>query len=329
VIRFGGTAVLVAAVFFSSFVAGGAARSQDTAEPAPLAARALLLDVAALGDGHVSVGDRGHLLIGGDRVRQVLLPTRRLMTTVAVSGETVLVGGHDAQILRSTDGGESWEVVYRDPEWGAPILSLLWRDGETAIASGGFGLYLVSEDAGATWAVHDVDPDAPHFYDLEPHGAEGVTIVGEFGTVWRADTPTGPWRRLDVPYGGSLFGGHLLDDARLLVFGLEGNLLIETADEVFAPLPSPTDAAMLDAVDLGDGRVLLAGRAGRVLLFDPRDGMLTLMPRGDREDIAGLAVAAGGVVLAVGERGIGRLDPVGFVFEPIELAPGAVGGGGS
>ncbi|MCR9256030.1 MAG: hypothetical protein NXI16_08035 [Alphaproteobacteria bacterium] len=297
-----------------------AAEEGSGSRHAPLAASSLLLDVAPLDGGLIAVGARGHLLTGRETVRQILMPTDRLLTTVAVSGETILVGAHDAQILRSTDGGARWEVTYRDPDWGAPILDLLWLDGDTVIASGGFGLFLVSRDGGMTWELRDIDLDAPHFYALTRHGAAGVTIIGEFGTLWRTDDLDAPWRRLDVPYGGSLFGGIVLPDGRLLSYGLEGNAFLEGEGETFTTRDSGTDAALLDSVALDDGTVLVAGRAGAVLRFAPEAGTFTPVQRNDREDIAGIGVDDAGRVLAVGEQGIGHLDGAALDFVPIPLS---------
>jgi len=45
------------------------APAAETSEPAPLAAKSLLLAVARAGDRLVAVGDRGHVLLSADQVR--------------------------------------------------------------------------------------------------------------------------------------------------------------------------------------------------------------------------------------------------------------------
>ena len=66
---------------------GAGSQGADVAsEPAPLAARALLLDVAAAGDRLVAVGDHGIIVISADHGRtwtQSLAPTRALLTGVS------------------------------------------------------------------------------------------------------------------------------------------------------------------------------------------------------------------------------------------------------
>src|SRR5690349_8937389 len=54
-------------------------RAAESSEPARLAAKSLLLDVARAGSRLVAVGDRGHVLLSDDEGgtwRQVIVPTR-------------------------------------------------------------------------------------------------------------------------------------------------------------------------------------------------------------------------------------------------------------
>ena len=310
-----------AAITVAAFILLEPAQAQTTSQFAEKAARALVLDVAMLDDSRmIAVGERGHVLVGAETVEQKIVPTDRLLTSVAVQGDVVLVGGHDASIMRSADQGETWEVVYEDADWGAPVLSILWQDADVAVAAGGFGLLLISEDSGVSWELVDVDLDAPHFYDIAAFGEAGLTIIGEFGTVWRSETLDGAWRRLDVPYEGSLFGAQRLNDGRLMVFGLQGNAFLEDENEGFVERDTGTSAGLLDGALLADGRLLLVGRAGATTVYDPTLDSFSLVPRQDREDFATVTLGLAGRLLVGGEMGLGVIAGEAYDFSPIDLA---------
>ncbi len=93
-----------------------AARGVDSsyAPIMPLAARSLLLDIAAVGERLVAVGERGHVLYSLDNGlnwRQARVPTTQMLTGVYFIDErhgwTV---GHDGLVLASDDSGETWRI---------------------------------------------------------------------------------------------------------------------------------------------------------------------------------------------------------------------------
>ena len=87
---------------------------------APLAVESLLLDGAVAGSRVVVVGERGHILVStdrGDNWKQAQTPTRALLTAVHMHDErTGWAVGHDAVILRTDDGGDTWRLLHRAPE---------------------------------------------------------------------------------------------------------------------------------------------------------------------------------------------------------------------
>jgi len=135
----------------------------NEASQAPLVKESMLLDVA-LGEKAVIVGERGHILVAdatdvtlpdasslGDALKQVSVPSKATLTGVDSVGNTVLAVGHDATILRSSDGGLSWELVLSAPELDRPFLDVLFISEAEAIAVGAYGLFYRSMDAGLTW----------------------------------------------------------------------------------------------------------------------------------------------------------------------------------
>ncbi len=295
----------------------------------PLAARSLLLDVARAGERWVAVGIRGHIVVSDDgrRWRQVQSPVDVLLTAVrAGPGGRLWAVGHDAVVLRSDDRGLHWQRVFADPEADAPLLDL-WMDaeGRRGIAVGAYSRYLVTEDAGAHWRsqAFPLEPSAAETADdadpvpLDVHlnaiaqARDGTLyIAAEAGRVFRSDDGGRSWRRLPSPYVGSLFGVLPLKAAgHVLVFGLRGHLFrSEDRGAHWTPVRTGTQEMLTDGVRLPDGRVVLVGLGGTVLVS--RDAGRTFAARvlPDRRGLAAVAAAPGGGVLVAGEAGVLRLD---------------------
>ena len=129
--RRAGVCTLVCALAVSALPAQQA-QPRDHAVIAPLAADSLLLDGTVVDGLAVVVGERGHILRSEDQGRswrQAAVPTRATLTGVHFHDRQLgWAVGHDATILRTVDGGQSWEVVYSAPEEESPLLDVWFRD---------------------------------------------------------------------------------------------------------------------------------------------------------------------------------------------------------
>src|SRR5690348_8197512 len=125
-----GTAKGAAAVVGASAAAKGAVSQRDVAvmpsEPARLASRSLLLDLAAAGNRLVAVGSRGQILLSDDAGQtwtQTETPTQNLLTGVCFGdAQHGIVVGHDEIILASGDGGRTWKRTHFAPQAQQPLL---------------------------------------------------------------------------------------------------------------------------------------------------------------------------------------------------------------
>jgi len=101
-------------------------QADDESIMADLAGHSMLLDGVSKVGLMVVVGERGHILIStdGEQWQQITIPTRATLTGMYFQDKLKgWVVGHDAVILRTTDGGKSWGKVYYDPEGEIPQLS--------------------------------------------------------------------------------------------------------------------------------------------------------------------------------------------------------------
>ena len=251
-----------------------AASAQPTVR-ARLAPKSLLLDGASAGSRLVVVGERGHVLVstdGGLKWKQARVPVRALLTAVHMHDERLgWAVGHDAVILRTEDGGASWEVAHHAPKEERPLLDVWFRDEQNGFAVGAYGYFLATSDGGRSWKPRTIDKDDFHLNALVPAGPGRLFIAGEAGSIYRSDDGGDTWRKLASPYEGSWFDALALDAERLLLFGLRGSMYrTENGGASWTRVRTSTKATLTGAVRLKPGLLLVTGFEGTLLVS--RDG---------------------------------------------------------
>ncbi len=286
------------------------------AEPAiphsPLASRLLLLDAAAAGSRLVVVGERGHILISMDNGvswKLAQAPVHVLLTAVHMHDQqTGWAVGHDAVILRTRDGGDSWRLVHHAPEEERPLLDIWFRDARTGFAIGAYGYFLATEDGGDTWTSRTISEDDFHLNALLPVTRRQLFIAAESGVIYRSDDGGDNWRELPSPYTGSWFGALALADEQLLLLGIRGHLFRSMDDgENWIQIPTATTAALTSAVQLQSGALLITGLEGTLLTSMDNGRSVSLEQLPSRQGISTALPLADGNVLLIGEFGILRL----------------------
>jgi photosystem II stability/assembly factor-like uncharacterized protein len=295
--------------------APSAAQAKDlkprAAELAPRAAKSLLLAVTRAGERFVAVGDRGTILLSadGEQWEQVAAPVHAALTAVSFAdANTGWVVGHDASILHTADGGKTWKLQNFQPELSKPVLAVLALDAQRAFAMGAYGLFLQTADGGATWSEVDAPAileDGLHLNSMIRLGNGELFIAGETGLLG-VSADGASWKRLKLPYEGSLFGALPRGDKGALVFGLRGNVLY--SDDVrggkWTKVDTQTVQSMFGGATLPDGNAALVGADGEMLLVDAAGAARkTHSPHGT---LAGV-LPQNGSLLVVGENGVGRI----------------------
>jgi photosystem II stability/assembly factor-like uncharacterized protein len=279
---------------------------------APLAPRALLLDVG-VADGHlVAVGERGHILIsddGGQNWVQQSAPTRATLTAVHFHDRDLgWAVGHDAVILRTTDGGVSWEPVHFAPEEERPLLDIWFSDAENGFAIGAYGFFLVTEDGGTTWESRLISEDDFHLNHFSRSANGRQYIAAEAGEIYRSDDGGETWDSLPSPYIGSFFATLPLEGETVLVFGLRGHLYrSEDAGSSWTEVDTPTEQMLTDGVLLEDGTIVIVGLGGTVLVSPDGGRSFKLRQQADRKGISSAVALRSDALIVVGEYGARRL----------------------
>ena len=288
-------------------------RADVASEAAPLAAQALLLDVAAAGDKLVAVGDHGNIVISRDHGltwTQSLAPTRALLTGVSFPDpQHGWAVGHEGVILHSGDGGQTWQR--QDDGHGVEnvYLDVLFRDSLHGFIVGAYGKFLTTDDGGKTWRTAQPSADEVHYNRISV-GADGyLYLAGESGTVLVSHDGGRNWLKSAIPYDGSLFGVLPLDHGRILAYGLRGHILrSDDHGANWEPVSNDVRVLIMGGIRLRNGVTLLGGQGGNFFLS--RDAGLSFRlwkPDGFETSVADLIEAGDGFILTVGEAGAVRL----------------------
>jgi photosystem II stability/assembly factor-like uncharacterized protein len=200
-------------------------------------------------------------------------------------------------------GGEINEAT-RDPQQGAPLLGVLFTDAKHGMAVGAYSLALRTDDGGEHWNVmtvaspadksaakndDDIDDDtapakndgkmtfserdlkigqeaSPHLNAIARTGSGGLIIVGERGSAFQSHDDGKTWKRIQLPYDGSMFGVLGYDGDHALAFGLRGHVY-ETADlgTHWAEVETKTELTLLGGTVLPDGGAVIVGANGIIL----------------------------------------------------------------
>ncbi len=315
-----------------------AERADPAAQPAviaSLAARSLLVDLAFAGKRVVAVGERGQILHSDDDGHswtQAPVPASANLTAVYFAdGENGWAVGHVESILRTTDGGESWQLVHFDPDNPQPLLDVCFSDASHGIAVGAYGVVYLTEDGGAVWSQVPFEPAPlpgaaavePDEDDLEADVDLGfefhlnaiargpgrrMYIGAEAGRLFRSDDDGAHWRELPSPYDGSFHGILPLEGDVLLAYGLRGNLFrSEDGGETWAAIPTGTTALLDGGARIDEKNVVVVGMAGVLLVSRDGGRSFSLSQQDDRKGIAAVLPSGDGMLIVAGEGGVRRL----------------------
>ena len=303
---------------------------------APLAVRSLLLDLAWAGKRIFAVGERGHILHSADAGKswtQVPVPTSSNLTAVYFADEkNGWAVGHAETIVRTQDGGESWQLVHFEPENAQPLLDVCFTDASRGVAVGAYGMIYTTADGGAVWSQVPFTPaPLPGAARVEPapddmeaevdlgfefhlnaiaRGPPGRLYLGaEAGRLFRSDDDGAHWRELPSPYDGSFHGILPLEGDALLAFGLRGNLYrSEDGGTKWTAIPTGTTVLLNSGARIDERTVVIAGMAGVLLISRDGGRSFELTQQADRKAISAVLPSGDGELIVAGESGVRRLS---------------------
>lgn len=298
---------------FAFALSAGAEPIPEPATPAPLAGRVLLLDAATVGDGAVAVGSYGHiLLIRGLGWTQAPSPVRFQLTAVDfIDDQLGWAVGHDAAIIHTNDAGASWHLQHFAPELEQPLFDVMFVDAETGFAVGAYGLMLRTTDGGESWdEVAYADYPDSHLNALARLADGTLLVFGERGIAFRSVDGGESWEPLEFPYEGSTFGAVVAPGGvRVVTFGLRGRVFTsDDAGDTWTRVPTGTELSLMGGTVAEDGRIVLVGMNGLVLVSGDGGDSFDRYRHPDGDALSAVFEVPGFALAVAGESGLATLD---------------------
>lgn len=259
---------------------------------------------------HWTLQRKDALKIGGDvneatRDPQQGAPLLGVLFTDAQHG---MVVGAYSLALRTDDGGEHWNpmTVASPSDKSATKKDAASKndddidDDDTAALAKGDGKMTFSEKD-----LKIGEEAAPHLNAIARTGSGGLIIVGERGSAFQSHDDGKTWKRIQLPYDGSMFGVLGYGGDHALAFGLRGHVY-ETADlgTHWAEVETKTELTLLGGAALPDEGAVIVGANGIILArmngHDEMHGFIDT-PAGI---IAAVMPIADRTILVAGENGL-------------------------
>lgn len=238
--------------------------------------------------------------------------------------------GHDASILHTTNGGQTWQIQQYLPQLEKPLLDVVFKDENNGVAVGAYGLFFRTIDGGKTWTseFHDeflTADDAEYLAEIKAEDEESYLdersgilshfnrivmdgrttyLVGEIGLIAKSNDFGVHWQKFDEFYLGSFFDLVRTREGNLIVVGLRGNIFRSLRNGTpWAHIDTPTTGLLNSIILSDDNRIFVLGSNG-VLLQSDNDGQKFIQ----RTQSSGKTLIAGvwfnNQIVAVSDSGI-------------------------
>jgi photosystem II stability/assembly factor-like uncharacterized protein len=298
-----GFAVFVSAVFLWS----PARILERQVNPVDEATRGVFFAIAKNRDRIVAVGEHGRILHSADNGKtwETAAPTPVDVSLTAITFLNEKLGwvvGYDGVILKTTDGGMSW-IIVREPSVNAlPLFAVWFKDENIGLAVGADSTVYRSVDGGAHWNLTKIEAQS-HLYDIVQTPDGLVWITGDNNALLLSADLGIHWQQITPPFISSFFGAIALNDHQLMTFGLRGRVSIWNMSAL-VDTKKEADETLSTGIRLADGRIVLAGQRGRVLVGQAQSfRTLKISPAKD----IGSVVEVPDALIFTGEFGILRV----------------------
>lgn len=201
-------------------------------------------------------------------------------------------------MLRTDDGGESWEDISFevDNEEGFHYNAITEVHNTGLFLVGEMGTMYRSADYGDSWETLEEMPYDGSWFGVSGTGQPGHVLAwGLRGNVYRSTDFGDSWEQVELtlPNGSvvssTLAGGQLNEDGRLILVGVGGVVAIsEDQGRSFNVTVRPDRVALATGISLPNGRTLLVGQRGAVKAdqngMSAVAGDVLLLPETDTEE---------------------------------------------
>ncbi len=152
------------------------------------------------------------------------LTGRALFDVCSASDSVIIIVGQDGEILRSRDGGRTWQNI----ETAAieDITSVSFCDNMHGILVGKQGLVMSTEDGGLTWNMRE----SMVTWDLQAVATRNANVIaaGVNGTITRSTNYGMDWVNISLMTIDDITGIDFIDDTTIIMVGLSGLIKLST-----------------------------------------------------------------------------------------------------
>ncbi|HQW81289.1 MAG: hypothetical protein IPF83_03190 [Rhodanobacteraceae bacterium] len=213
--------------------------------------------------------------------------------------------GAYATLLRTDDGGESWNYVdiLNRGDAAAPT--------EEQLAQGAAAPSLDDDSWNFDAADLDLDEETdPHLNGIARTGNGNLFVVAERGAAFRSLDGGATWQRIQLPYEGSMFGVIGGAGDHVLCFGLRGNVF-ESDDlgSTWNKRETATELSLMGGATGADGSTVLVGGNGIVLSRSSDSAHFLATTHPDSAVLSSVLVLGPGEYTVVGETGVSFFQP--------------------
>jgi photosystem II stability/assembly factor-like uncharacterized protein len=278
---------------------------------APHATRAPIMAATRAGKRIVTAGDYGTVLFSDDAGhswQQAHAPTRTTLTSLYfIDAQQGWAVGHGGVVLGTQDGGEHWSRL-ADLDHEAVPFAVYFSDAQHGLVVGAFGFAAMTTDGGRSWQKTKISRGEfadQHLYSIFAGSKGTLWVAAEGGTVFRSTDDGVSFEAVSLPYKGSIWGGLVLRDGTVLVWGMRGHVLRSNDDgRTWTEVPSGTQQTLTAGLQLENGEIVIVGLGGAVIHSRADGHSFVAQIRPERQSHTAL-VEAGGALLTFTLAGIG------------------------
>lgn len=258
--------------------------------------------------------------------KQITSPTRTLLTAVSFADDkNGWAVGHDALILNTKDGGDTWKIQHvkpmglilpsehTDPEalpFPVAFLDVKFFNANRGMAIGAFGLLYRTEDGGKNWQQIYLGEDGDfefHLNTIAELNDGSHVIIAEYGQVLHSVDAGKTWSITETGYEGSFFGGIPMGTSGLVVFGLRGTTYVtndvQAGVDGWQQVDSGSPSTLLGGASTGAGTGIAVGSKGAVIVIS-NNGTRFAEGKNDSEAPLATILPIDGGFIAVGAKGV-------------------------
>jgi photosystem II stability/assembly factor-like uncharacterized protein len=198
-----------------------------------------LFGIAVNGDRRVIVGQQGTVLLAnGDTWEPMKSGSDKRLLNVGMNASGLAIAvGEFGTILRSKDGGKSWEprvldwASYRDDGYEPHIYSVDVQDSGRIVIGAEFTYVLISEDGGETFKLANKGEKSIFAMHLQANGTGYA--AGQEGLVMKTSDNGNTWTVLKTGSDANLFGIWASAQGEIVATGMRALLRSSDGGETF------------------------------------------------------------------------------------------------